>query len=512
MSRPSRHIIRSILPLVLIFSIVLAGFSLIIVRQNDLHSFEQKIDAQIHNAMAKKELGDLIVGDLRKVATHFYMILISADEDRQELLLTDAKLTILEIHAALDLLSAGGTLPNRSFLKLPGQDTSHLTISYTPKENKSCRSEVAILRPELATLEEQLEKTISATTIRNRLLKNPVEDSLQDVGLQLRHYAKGIHSQFEIMTKHASKISYAANHELLSLKSEFVVAQDRNQQVELLWIIVTILCVFGFIGVVFRQIIATQGRLEETIQQLQQTEHDLQSSHAEVVVLNQSLEEQIAVRTKELAASEKLWAEAFDAVTSPIFLHNQKGRILKANQAYLDLAECTFEHAFGHFYWEVFPKQDSALPGCLESFSGGGEECQIIEQDVLVDDKIFRSQSFAIYSDQGVYLYSMHYMEDVTEKRKVSEALQQSEKRFREVTNSLNDVLILIDTDLKVQMLNDAAIAAYGITDKNYFGKSCHEIFWGCGEVCENCPTLDAMRTGKTFKAMRYMEDGTILD
>ncbi|MCK5912798.1 MAG: EAL domain-containing protein, partial [Desulfuromusa sp.] len=103
-------------------------------------------------------------------------------------------------------------------------------------------------------------------------------------------------------------------------------------------------------------------------------------------------------------------------------------------------------------------------------------------------------------------------MEDVTEKRKISIALQESEKRFREVTNSLNDVLILIDTDLKVQLLNNAAITAYGVTDKNYIGKSCHEVFWNCGDVCENCPTLETMRTGKTFRAMRYMEDGTILD
>jgi len=245
---------------------------------------------------------------------------------------------------------------------------------------------------------------------------------------------------------------------------------------------------------------------------LRQTIHDLQQSHVEITSSNQSLEKQVKQREKDLTAAERLWSNAFNAVTSPIFLHNRKGRIVNANRAYLDLAECTLDEIFGKFYWKVFPLRKNALPGCLEISQDSRANCSLNEQDVAVGEQIFRSQSFAVYDRDNSYLYSMHYLEDVTEKRKVRQALIESEKRFKEVTNSLSDVLILIDKDLKVQLLNDAAIEAYGITDKDYAGKYCHQVFWDCGDTCEVCPSLEVMQTGKTLRAKRYLEGGIILN
>ena len=217
MSRPSRHVVRGILPLVLTLCVVLAGFSLMIIRQNNLHSFEQKIDLQIQNVTAKKDLGELIVSDLREVATFFYMILFSADRDRQQLLLSDAKLTTAEIYVALNLISDGGTLSNRLPLNLPDKGASDFTISYSPQSKQYYNLEVLILRPQLIALEKRLEQTISMTAIRNRLLHNPEGNLLQETGLQLRNYAKSIHSQLERMMENANKIAYDANRELLIL-------------------------------------------------------------------------------------------------------------------------------------------------------------------------------------------------------------------------------------------------------------------------------------------------------
>ncbi len=512
MRRSYHHIVRAILPLLLTFTIVLAGLTLLIVRQNNFRSFEHGIDLQIQNITAKQDLGQLIVGDLEKTATYFYMILVSADPEQQKVLLDAVKLRIAETHAVLNVLSDGGTISRDLPLNLPTQDTPPQSITYLLENKQQYNLEVLALRPQLVVLEEKLEQSINMTTLRNRLLNNPEGNLLQETGLQLRLFAKHIHSQLDRMTENANKLAYDTNQELLLFQNKIAAAQKQNQEVEMLWAIGTVLCVFGFIGVVYREILASQRKLENTVLQLKQIEHDLQESHSEVLTLNQSLEEQVLVRTEELELSERLWVDAFNSVTSSIFLHDQEGRIIKANRAYLKLAECSFENAFGQFYWDIFPKQQRALPGCFVDIAKGKADCQTVEQDVLVGGRTFRSQSYAIYDDLESYLYSMHYMEDVTEQRKAGQALRESEQRFREVTNSLSDVLILIDQDMKVQLLNDAAIRTYGIVDKNYIGKQCHEVFWDCGDICDNCPTLSVMRTGKVVKAMRYIGDDTILD
>ncbi|MGM0416107.1 MAG: sensor domain-containing protein [Thermodesulfobacteriota bacterium] len=87
-----------------------------------------------------------------------------------------------------------------------------------------------------------------------------------------------------------------------------------------------------------------------------------------------------------------------------------------------------------------------------------------------------------------------------------------NEELFRQITNSLNDILIMLDTELNILLLNSAAIKAYNVTREDYAGNPCHEIFWDCEQKCADCPSLEVMRHGKTVKAKRYRTDGTILD
>jgi diguanylate cyclase (GGDEF)-like protein/PAS domain S-box-containing protein len=83
---------------------------------------------------------------------------------------------------------------------------------------------------------------------------------------------------------------------------------------------------------------------------------------------------------------------------------------------------------------------------------------------------------------------------------------------FRQITDSLNDILIMLDRDLNILQLNRAAIKAYAVTRADYAGRPCHEIFWDCDQKCADCPSLEVMQHGRSVKAKRYRADGTILD
>ncbi len=472
MRSQSRYIVRGMLPLVLTLCVVLAGFSLMIVRQNNFRSFQQKMDFQVQNVTAKKDLGELIVSNLRKVSTYYYMILLEKNRDRQNLLFADVQLTISEIQTALNILSDGGTLSRELPLSLPDKNASAFSISYVPKNTQHYNLEVLTLRPQLVVLEEKLRQTIDITVLRNRLLNSRGEGSLDEAIQQVRSYARHTNLQLVRMTENANKIAYDANRELMVFQRDIVVARKTNQHTEMLWVFMTVISVFGFIGLIYRQILFSQNKMESIILQLQQTEHELQGSHAEVLALNRSLEEQVAARTHELQLSEKQWSDAFNAVSSPIFLHDRAGKIIKANETYLQLAGCTLEAASEHYYWELFPRLDTPFSICMGDVENGAENFCAEETEVTVGEMIYRSRSFVINDQQGNYLYSMHLMDDVTAQEKYIEKL----KKYEQILSTGTDLVAFFDHNHVFLAANAVYSEYFNVDSEEIVGKHAQEI------------------------------------
>ncbi len=122
------------------------------------------------------------------------------------------------------------------------------------------------------------------------------------------------------------------------------------------------------------------------------------------------------------------WLDAFDAVRHPIFLHDRKGRLLRANRAYAERAGLGYRQLIGRRYWEVFPRRDQPLPACrLELETTGDPEgestAEALDEVVLDSGETFLSRAFAVRDDTGRYRYSIHAMEDITEQRRAQESL-----------------------------------------------------------------------------------------
>ena len=60
------------------------------------------------------------------------------------------------------------------------------------------------------------------------------------------------------------------------------------------------------------------------------------------------------------------------------------------------------------------------------------------------------------------------YMRDITERREAEEALRESEKRYKELVENANSIIIKMDSQGKISFFNDFA--------QNYFGYSLNEI------------------------------------
>ena len=132
----------------------------------------------------------------------------------------------------------------------------------------------------------------------------------------------------------------------------------------------------------------------------------------------------LADSNRKTEQTEQEWMLALDVVNDPIFLHDKEFRILRCNKAYQQFAGIPFNQIIGRQYYEVFPKTHAPLPGVREAL----EKAQPMEEEIIVGDSSFRARSFSVRDEQGVYLYSLHILEDITHRKQSAFALSHANR------------------------------------------------------------------------------------
>src|SRR3989338_3512794 len=169
-------------------------------------------------------------------------------------------------------------------------------------------------------------------------------------------------------------------------------------------------------------------------------------------------EELVSAQLAEIKRARLDWQAVFDSISHPIFLHDGEFRVIRANRAYAEQAGKSFQEIIGQPYYEAFPKSDKPMPCCLRAMEKAEEE----EEEVAVGAAIYRSRSFAVRNEQGAYLYSVHILEDITERRRTANALRDSETRLHTVVENLTEGLAVSDLDGQLLHFNRAALDLHG--------------------------------------------------
>ncbi|GBD97413.1 MAG TPA: PAS domain-containing protein [Nitrospirae bacterium] len=97
-----------------------------------------------------------------------------------------------------------------------------------------------------------------------------------------------------------------------------------------------------------------------------------------------------------------------------------------------------------------------------------------------------------------------HLKDEIAERKTAVEALQKSEKKYRDLSrefdtllNGIPDNLILLSPDLKIMWANNAAASVIQNNDSGLKGQYCYSMCCNILSPCENCPTLRSFSSGK---------------
>ncbi len=253
------------------------------------------------------------------------------------------------------------------------------------------------------------------------------------------------------------------------------------------------------------------------------------------------------------------WEDTFHAITDSITIHDKDFNIVYANKAAekmlkLPALDNHFEHKCFKFYHGT-KKPPEGCPSCNCLKSGKPANFEIFEPHLNIYIEI-RSMPRLNSNNELIGLIHIardvterkeaekeiqkakdelelrvkertselmitneHLMEEVYERKIAVEALQKSEKEYRNLSQQFNtllngipDNLVLLSPDLRIMWANKAAAKVFGKDVSKLKGEYCYGICCNIFSPCENCPTSKSFLSGKEETAEILTSDGKVWD
>jgi PAS domain S-box-containing protein len=177
---------------------------------------------------------------------------------------------------------------------------------------------------------------------------------------------------------------------------------------------------------------------------------------------------------KALRDSEALYQSLVDCLPQNIFRKDRDGRVTFANQRYCATLKRSLRDLIGKTDFDLFPLELAAKylrddRRVLET----GTILEAVEEHLLPDKtKIYvQVVKTPIHDAQGNIIGTQGIFWDVTERKRAEEAVAESERRYRQLTESTQDAIIVADQQGSITLFNPAAERMFGYQTSEVLGR-----------------------------------------
>jgi len=176
---------------------------------------------------------------------------------------------------------------------------------------------------------------------------------------------------------------------------------------------------------------------------------------------------------EKLRESEETFRTIFDAATDGILLAGMEDKkFYLGNRALCQMIGYNQEEIRNLGVMEIHPEED--LPYVIEQFEKQSRGEITIAKDIPVkrkDGSLFYADIGSVPITLSGRTYLMGIFRDNTERRRVEEALRESEERFRTIVDASKDGMIAIDREGAITIFNPAAERIFGHRREEMIGQ-----------------------------------------
>ena len=181
--------------------------------------------------------------------------------------------------------------------------------------------------------------------------------------------------------------------------------------------------------------------------------------------------------TERKRAEEKVkqtaeeWRITFDSITDWVSICDKDFRLIRVNKAFADTFNMKPTDLIGKHCYEMLHGTSEPLPICPHKKTIKTKKpatAEFFEPHLGVHLEISTSP---IFNDKGEVMACVHVVRDITERKRMEEALERSEERLRSVVQTAKDAISITDSRGNIIFWNGAAEAMFGYTSDEIIGK-----------------------------------------
>jgi len=132
---------------------------------------------------------------------------------------------------------------------------------------------------------------------------------------------------------------------------------------------------------------------------------------------------------------------------------------------------------------------------CLQQKKAFQHEYPIVVASGETDHWVWE-RGRGIFSDSGQLLYIEGFITDITDRKKIEEALQDSLDRWRVALDAISDIVCLISSEHTFLAINETGVRALNLPRSEIIGRKCYELVHGTTRPIPVCPCSKAIETG----------------
>jgi len=177
--------------------------------------------------------------------------------------------------------------------------------------------------------------------------------------------------------------------------------------------------------------------------------------------------EEAARAAEQIRRAKREWELTFDAVPDPVVLLDDQCRIMRANCAAAALVGAEPAQLVGKYCYEVLHGVTQPRPDCPHQrlLQTGKEEHGDMPEPRL--GKIFAATATPVRDASGVLRGCVRVLRDITERKRVEEALRASEERYRTLFQGAAEGILVADIETKkFRYANPAVCRMLGYTEE----------------------------------------------
>ena len=178
----------------------------------------------------------------------------------------------------------------------------------------------------------------------------------------------------------------------------------------------------------------------------------------------------------ELQKSRREWERIFQAIGHPTLILDTHHRLIHANAATEKATGKPETDLIGKRCYEIFHNTDGPPEGCPceKMIASGHLETVEMEMEALGDS--FLISCTPMLDSKGQIEKVIHIATDITKQKKAQEELRQSEQKYRDLVENINDVIFALDATGTVTYISSAIEKASGYSPADLIGKNMLEF------------------------------------